>query len=258
VAAWLDDAVRIAGEGRRSPVIIVTPVADALDDVALMALRRGPADVAAFGHAVAAVLRGEVSADPEVTAAARALDGAGAPLVIAGAGLGIAGPVEAAAEIVAALGARARIALFPPDVNPLGLALLGGAGLDSAVAAVAGRPLIVVEADLYARADGAVVDRLLGAASTVIALDCLATATVARADAVIPVASFAEATGTVVNHEGRAQRSLAARPPRAPAAWRVLSDIGGGLFGGGAEVLDDVLDALAAEVPGRRWRMAGG
>lgn len=256
VPLWLDPAVRVAGEGRRSPVVLVTPVADALDDIAMLTLRRAPADIAAFGFAVAATLRGGTPPDVEVAATAQALAGAEAPLVIAGAGLGLAGPVEAAAAVASALGPRARIALFPPEANSLGLALMGGAGLDSALAAMRDRPapLIVLENDLFTRADPATVEALLAAALLTIALDSLDTATTARADLVLPVASPAEATGTVVNHEGRAQRSIAARPPAAgaPAAWRVLSAIGGGLFGGreGGEVgVGDVLAALASDCP---------
>ena len=76
--------------------------------------------------------------DADGVAVAPALAEAEAPLIIAGAGLGLAGPVEAAAEIAAALGPRARLALFPPEANSLGLALLGGDGLESAAAALRG------------------------------------------------------------------------------------------------------------------------
>jgi NADH-quinone oxidoreductase subunit G len=253
VPEWLDPAVRVAGEGRRSPVILATPLPDALDDVAMLALRLSPTDIAAFGHAVAAALRGDPPRDAHVAATAEALAAAEAPVIVAGAGLGFAGPAEAAAAIAAALGARARIALFPPEANSLGLALMGGAGLDSARALMeaAPAPLIVLENDLFARADPATVEALLAAAPMTVALDWLETGTTARADLVVPVASPTEASGTFVNHEGRAQRSLAARPPAAdvPAAWRVLSAIGGGLFRGGEERLDDVLAALAADCP---------
>jgi NADH-quinone oxidoreductase subunit G len=253
VPEWLDPAVRVAGEGRRSPIALVTPMADALDDIATLALRLPPAEVAAFGHAVAATLRGGAPRDAEVAATAAALASAEAPLIVAGAGLGRSGPAEAAAAVAAALGSRARLALFPPEANSLGLALMGGAGLDSALEAMEAdpAPLIVLEADLFTRADPAMVEALLSRAPLTVALDWLDTATTARADLVLPVASPVEATGTFVNHEGRAQRSLAARLPGtdAPAAWRVLSAIGGGLFGGGEEVLGDVLAALATDCP---------
>ncbi|WP_374333591.1 NADH-quinone oxidoreductase subunit NuoG [Aestuariivirga sp.] len=251
VPDWLDPAVRVAGEGRKSPITLVTPAADALDDVASLRVRRSPAEVAVFGHAVAAVLRGGTTDDEEVALAAQALAVAEAPLIIAGVGLGLAGPVEAAAEVAAALGRRARLALFPPEVNSLGLALLGGDGLETAAAALEAepRPVIILENDLLERGDACTVERVMAAATSVVVLDCLETGTTARATLVLPVASPDEATGTVVNHEGRAQRSFAARPAQAPPAWRLLSNLGGKLFGGGDEVLDDVLAALAIACP---------
>jgi NADH-quinone oxidoreductase subunit G len=254
VPDWLDNAVRVAGEGRRSPIMLVTPTATDLDDIANVALRRSPDDVTAFGFAVAASLRGERVDDADAVATARALAAAKDPLVVAGAGLGCGGPIEAAAAVAAALGARARIALFPPEVNSMGLALLGGDGLEGAVAALRSdpRPVVVLENDLFERAAAGTVEQIFDAATAVVVLDSLETRCTARADLVLPAASFAEAAGTVVNHEGRAQRGFAAIQGAHAAPWRVLSQLGGGLFrraDGAAEVLDDVLDALAAECP---------
>jgi NADH-quinone oxidoreductase subunit G len=254
VPAWLDEAVRVAGEGRRSPIVLVTALPDALDEVATRSLRRSPGAIAAFGGAVAAVLRGEPSADADATATAQMLATAQAPVVIAGIGLLEPAIVEAAASVAAALGARAALALFPPECNSLGCALMGGGGLDSAVAALeaAGErapAAILLEADLYARAAPALVDRLFAAADMTIALDCIVTRTTARADVVLPVASFAEAAGTTVNHEGRAQRGFAARPGSSPASWRLLPALRHGVFAVDAPVLDDVLVALAQDCP---------
>ncbi|WP_439533432.1 molybdopterin-dependent oxidoreductase [Polymorphobacter sp.] len=167
-----------------------------------------------------------------------------APLVIAGAGLGDIAIVEAAAAVAAALGTRARLALFPGEADAMGLALLGAPGIDSAVAAAGSGAVLVLENDLFARCDPTTVEALF-AGRTVIALDCLETATTARADIVLPVASFADAAGTFVNHEGRAQRFLAGRPEGMPAAWRMLAALGGG-----AEPdLDTLLAALARDCP---------
>jgi NADH-quinone oxidoreductase subunit G len=223
-------------------VTLVTPLPDTLDDIAALPLRRTPGEIAAFGLAVAAVLRGGAATDPGVAATAQALAAAQAPLVVAGAGLGDAAIVEAAAAVARALGSRARLALFPGEANALGLALLGGSGIGAA----AGLPgaVIVLENDLFERADPAQVDALF-AGRTVIALDCIDTATTARADIVLPVASFDDAAGSFINHEGRAQRFFAARAGGAPAAWRVLAALGGGAELG----LDALHAALARDCP---------
>ena len=176
--------------------------------------------------------------------------------MIAGAAQGDAATVEAAAAVAAALGGKARLALFPPEANSLGLALLGdgtgaaGSGLEAAVAALeAGhaRHAIVLENDLFERADAALVERLLAAAGTVVVLDAIETRTTGRAGIVLPVASFAEAAGTLVNHEGRAQRFFSAVAGGPPAAWRRLQALADAPFGW--QRLDDVLAALADAAP---------
>lgn len=243
VPAFLDNAVRVAGEGRRAPLVLVTPLPDTLDAIATLSLRRDPADIAAFGFDVAAALSGK-RADPDAASAAAALANARAPVIIAGVGLGDETLLDAAAAIAAALAPRARLALFPAEVNSLGLALLGGEGLDAAAEAPGRGALIVLENDLHERCEPATFVKLT-TDRAVIALDCVETATTAIAHTIVPVASFADAAGTFVNHEGRAQRAIAARLEGAPAAWRVLAAIGGGAEAG----LDELLAAIARDCP---------
>jgi NADH-quinone oxidoreductase subunit G len=247
VPPWLDEAVRVAGEGRRCPITLATPAPDPLDGVAVRALRLDPPAIAAFGFAVAAALGGG-AAEAEACETARALAVAERPLVIAGAGLGAPQIVEAAAAIAAALGPRARIALIPPEANSLGLALLGGEGIESAAALLesgAARTAIVIEADLFERAPHVTVERFFAAAEAVAALDAIDTQTTIRAAVALPVASFTEAAGTFVNYEGRAQRFFAAAPSPAPAAWRRLAALGAGDW----ETLDAVIADLIVELP---------
>ena len=66
--------------------------------------------------------------------------------------------------------------------------------------------VIVLENDLYRRADATQVDAALAAAQLVIVADHQQTATSAKAHLLLPVASFAEGDGTLVSFEGRAQR----------------------------------------------------
>ena len=223
--------------------MLVTPLPDALDAVATLPLRRDPTDIAAFGFEIAAALSGK-RADPDAASAAAALAQARAPVIIAGAGLGDETILDAAAAIAAALAPRARLALFPAEANSLGLALLGGEGLEAA-ADVPGRgAMIVLENDLHERCDPALVARV-ATDRAIIALDCIETATTAAAHTIVPVASVADAAGTWINHEGRAQRAIAARPDAAPAAWRVLAALGGGA----EPSLDDLLAAMARDCP---------
>jgi NADH-quinone oxidoreductase subunit G len=65
------------------------------------------------------------------------------------------------------------------------------------------------------------------AADHVVVLDCIETRTTARAGLVLPAATFAESTGTLVNNEGRAQRFFKVFPPADDVreSWRWLGDI---------------------------------
>jgi NADH-quinone oxidoreductase subunit G len=106
---------------------------------------------------------------------------------------------------------------------------------------------VIAEADLFERAEAGLADRLFAAAETLIVLDSAGTETARRADILLPVADWSEAAGTLVNHEGRAQRSFAAVPDGRPAAWRLIRD----LFDHppGWRTLDDMLAAMAEDLP---------
>jgi NADH-quinone oxidoreductase subunit G len=102
--------------------------------------------------------------------------------------------------------------------------------------------VIVLENDLYQRLPAGVVDRFLARFQHVVALDHLETATTAKAELVLPAATFAEGDGTLVSSEGRAQRFFQVFLPPEPIqeSWRWL---------GPWETLDDVVAALAAGLP---------
>ncbi|MGO3933389.1 NADH-quinone oxidoreductase subunit NuoG [Rhodopseudomonas pseudopalustris] len=250
VPQWLDPAVRVAGEGRRSPIILATPVVDPLDDIAALALRRDPQAIINFGACLAAALGGVASADADANRVADILAAAERPLIIAGCSLGTAGIIEVAAALVSTLGPKARIALLPPEANSIGLALLGGDGVESAAALLergAAKAAIVLESDLFERAPRASVERLFAAAKSVVVLDSMASETTARASIALPVAPFTECAGTFVNYEGRAQRFFAAVPSSeaTPASWRRLDVFGAGDWHG----LDALIGDLIVERP---------
>jgi NADH-quinone oxidoreductase subunit G len=253
VPRWLDTAARVAGEGRKSPIALVTALPDALDDVATFALRLAPDAIAGFGHAIAAALRGQ-EADPKAQAIAQSLRTARAPALVSGLGAGRPEILDAIAAVAEALDGRARLFLFPPEVNSMGLALIGAAGLEGAVALMESgqaRTAIIAEADLGERADPVLVERLLAAAETVIVLDSQATPLCDRATICLPCADWAEAAGTVVNHEGRAQRRFAAYPDAPPAAWRVIADLCGAEWPTLDAILADMVGALPHLAPAR-------
>ena len=138
----------------------------------------------------------------------------------------------------------------------MGLALLEEKSLDGALQAVKSQnaTLIVLENDLYTRADEQSVSELIRAAEQVIVLDSFDTATVAKADIVLSAATFAEGDGTLVNNEGRAQRYFQVIDPQEglQESWRWIGEmmsLYGHELASQLRSLDDVLHALVDQVP---------
>jgi NADH-quinone oxidoreductase subunit G len=114
--------------------------------------------------------------------------------------------------------------------------------------------LIVLENDLYTRADEHSVSELIQAAEQVIVLDSFDTATVAKADFVLPAATFAEGDGTLVNNEGRAQRYFQVIAPQEglQESWRWVGELMNLVdheLAGKWTNLDNVLHALVDQIP---------
>ena len=235
-------------------------------------MHAGPDDLARLGCAVAhaidpnapavADLDGEAEALAERIASA--LLAGKRPLIVAGASLGSQALIEAAGNIAKALKNReknAGISLVAAEANSLGLTLLGGESLDAALEALtAGQAdaLVVLENDLYRRADAAKVDAALQAAKVLIVADHQLTTTSAKAHLVLPAASFAEGDGTLVSQEGRAQRFFQVFEPSYYDAsnlvregWRWLHALHSTLLGQSVDwtQLDQVTAACAAVHP---------
>ncbi|UCP00533.1 NADH-quinone oxidoreductase subunit NuoG [Metapseudomonas lalkuanensis] len=217
---WHMAAVQNVAQDALNPLFIASVAATRLDDVAAESVHAAPADLARIGFAVAhaidpsapAVEGLESEAAELVKRIADALLAAKRPLVISGASLGEKALIEAAANIASALKNREKngsLSLVVPEANSMGLALFGGGSVDAALDALTtgkADAVVVLENDLYRRADAAKVDAALAAAKVVIVADHQQTATVDRAHLVLPAASFAEGDGTLVSLEGRAQR----------------------------------------------------
>ncbi|MBV2134911.1 NADH-quinone oxidoreductase subunit NuoG [Pseudomonas sp. MAP12] len=220
IPEWHQLAVQNVAQKARNPLFIASVTSTRLDDAAEECVHAAPDDLARLGFAVAHAIDPSAPAvaglDAEAAAlAARiaaALLAGQRPLIVAGASLNSKALLEAAGNIAKALKQReknAGISLVASEANSLGLTLLGGESLDAALDALTSGQadaLVVLENDLYRRAEQAKVDAALNAAKVLIVADHQHTATSARAQLVLPAASFAEGDGTLVSQEGRAQR----------------------------------------------------
>ncbi len=259
---WLAEPVQRIGQDEKSPIYILAATQTRLADVATGEVVASPNDIARLGFAVAAAVVGETvtGLDEDAKAFAQTiadtLKAAKKPLIISGTSLQDAAIMEAAAQVAQNLG-NAGLTLTVPEVNSMGLAILGGNSLEQAFAQDYDA-IIVVENDLYRRLPAKQVDAALVKAKDVIVLDHAETATVKKASVVLSAASFAEGDGTVVSQEGRAQRFYQVYDPSyykpelaIKESWRWLHALETGVKGKAISwtVLDDVIETVAKNVP---------
>jgi NADH-quinone oxidoreductase subunit G len=114
--------------------------------------------------------------------------------------------------------------------------------------------LVVLENDLFRRANEDSVNNLFKKSKQIIVLDHLSNKTAQVADVLLPAATFAESEGTFVNNEGRAQRFYKAIDSKnqLKESWRWIGDFIKIRFGN-KEVLwnrlDDIVESMANELP---------
>jgi NADH-quinone oxidoreductase subunit G len=267
IPEWDDAAVREALQHTKGSVFIATTDSTALDDIAAQTCRLAPGDIARLGFAVAHALDANAPPAANLTdgeralaeSIAEALREAERPLVVSGAGCGSEAVMRAAANVAWALcgtGRAAGLCLAMPECNSLGAGLICGGSVEEVFKAVekkAADTVIILENDLYRRADAPPVDALLSAAGHVIVIDHLVNAMTPKAEVVLPAATFAEGDGTLVNNEGRAQRFYQVFPPEGEVreSWRWLRDLMIAVGNNQAATwrnLDDITAAMAHEI----------
>lgn len=269
IQPWQAEAVLVIGQDERHPLFVATVDASRLDDVAQRTLRIDPERIVRLGFAIAhaidpAAPAASVAAEDEafVNEAANALMAASRPLVISGTGMRSEALLDACANIgraLAARGSQPSLSLSVPEVNSMGVAMFGGCDVERALDAVdENTVLFVLENDLYRRTSAARVVAALERARCVVVIDHQLTPTAQRAHLLLPAASFAEATGTVINNAGRAQRFFQVYDPaflesktQIRQSWRWLTAIqaSSDLADAPWESFDELLATFAREHP---------
>jgi NADH-quinone oxidoreductase subunit G len=240
IPEWNDAAVRTLNHEVKSPVFIVSPYSTKLDDIAEETWYAAPADIARLGFEVASAIHPDAPAIsdlellPEIAARiANSLLGAENPLIVTGIGLGSPDILHAIENIVVALsqcGKNPGIAIVMPECNSTGLSLMDGGPLEDAIELISKdlvETLVILENDLYRRISKEKADMLFEKCRFVIVMDHLVNETTKKADVLLPVATYAESTGTLVNNEGRAQRYYPVLPEATPVkeSWKLISDL---------------------------------
>ena len=273
IPRWDEAAVRNAVQNRRGPLFMAGHRRTWLHEYATDSYFAAPDDIARLGFAVAGTIGQAAPSVPDLTDDVRnlaqriadALTHAQRPLIIAGTGSGSHATIEAAANVAWALhqhGKQPRLSFVVPESNSVGLALLGGESLNDAFDSISqgkADTVIVLENDLYRRAEQAKVDAFLETAQTVMVIDSLDHRTTAHADVLLPAATGPESDGTLVNQEGRAQRFYQVFVPEGDVtdSWRWVRDLAraqsqqADSFTGVAtwNNFDDAVSATAAAAP---------
>lgn len=267
IPEWNDSAVRELNHEVKSPLFIASPYATKLDDAATETWYAAPSDIARLGFAVAKTIMGAGKGEKEkgnplddmAGRIADALLGAENPLIVTGISGGSIGMLDAVLKISEAFTGRNNklsVAIAFPESNSLGLSMMGGRHLNDALDQIENHPpevLIILENDLYRRLPPGQTDKIFEKCPHVIVLDHLMHPTAMKADLVIPSAVYAESAGTIVNHEGRAQRYYSALPAKDPVKenWQWITGLMN-LSGKNIhswQKFDDVVDSLAAAYP---------
>lgn len=241
VPEWNDAAAREIIQDKKGSVFIATVAETKLDNIATKVLRAAPQDLARLGFAVANRIDSSAPQVPNLSEdekaladeIAKSLLASERPAIISGTSCQSDSVLKAAAQVAWALRKRnknAGIVLTMPECNSLGLALMGGNPLDEAFQKVMtsqSDTVIILENDLYRHGNAKIVDEFLSKCKTVIVVDHSQHATAVKAQWLIPAGTFAEADGTMVNNEGRAQRFFQVyEKPNIKESWRWLTSIG--------------------------------
>ena len=270
IPTWQDDAVRINGDRALSPFFILTTQKDKLEDVAWKSVRLTPQDIARAGFAVASALNGNFPEEKDlkdeerelVTNIADELKKAKNPLIIAGIHLREESILDSAAAIARSLSGtdkRSNLSFVFPECNSVGTALMNSKSLEEAIETVkkgnAGT-VVILENNLFLRADSNAVDEFFDQCKQIVVLDHLSTETTAMADVIIPAGTFAETTGTLVNNEGRAQRFFSDIPEKYPVldSWRWIGKFSA-FLNGKEEIIDDyhkIVQSISESIPAFR------
>lgn len=241
IPKWNDSAQRAKAQDLKSPVFIASPFNTKLDDVAERTFRASNADIARLGFAVASLINEDAPSikdlDKEQQELAQriadTLKGAKSPLIICGIHGGTHELIHSAANITLALslnGNQPSLCFLVPECNSMGLGMMEGQPFEDAVGRITSgdvETLVILENDLYRRAEKTVVDLLFEKCKNIVVLDHPVSETTLKADILLPVGTFAESEGTFVNNEGRAQRFYRVLPPNGSIieSWRQISDL---------------------------------
>lgn len=217
IPSWNDAGIRNGLREEKGPIYTLTPMPTELDALSHAYARLSALQISDLTKAVTKRMESSVlSDDTEQQAAEQTiyaqLSSAKAPIIVCGISLREPALIRSAFSLAHALknrGKSCKIITIFPGPNHLGLAFLGAKPIDQLKNSDLG---IVLEGNLeftLGPSRHALLQRLI---STWVHLDFYSHSASANAQLVLPIPSFAEQTGSLINNEGRIQRFYSVFP----------------------------------------------
>lgn len=218
IDTWNDAAIRDYARGELLPVLSINSHATSLDSLCHEKIVAHPLSIAQIVNALEQTLNDKPMPEGISKQTCRFLEyakgvltSAKNPVIITGASLGEAEVIKATKLLTLALSDKcnARLSLVMPDPNNVGLRLLKPKDLLKTAFVTQKESVdvaIVLEQDLRWNLGSKLLSAFGHNVKHLIVLDSLNHELTKSAEAVIPVASFLESSGSMINSEGRLQR----------------------------------------------------
>lgn len=268
IAQWNDSALRTSIQDQKGPVFTAVPFKTKLDELAERTFNGSLDQIAQLGFAVASFI-GNPANEPKgldddqkklAGQIADALMHSSNPVIVTGIHSGSADILKAAANVAWALsaaGKKPNLSISFPECNSMGLGMMEGKPLAQAMDLIQrgeADTVVILENDLYRRVEKQTIDRFLSSCKKVIVLDHFVHETALKADLILPVGSYSESEGTMVNNEGRAQRFYKVFPTEGSIieSWRRVRDMmkmAGKKEGASWLIFDQVVSAMTNVFP---------
>ncbi len=239
IPPWNDSAAREYIQDEKGPLYMLTPQETKLDQIATKCIRDSPEELANIVMAICRQLDAGVAVESEtklepgiLQEIANALVHAKRPLVVTGTSLGSTAILNSAINLVNALHQRngkSCISFVFSECNSVGVGMMEKKDLEDAIKSENQyEALVVVENDLFRRQTQVNINNFLDRFKNIVVLDHTQSPTTSRADLLLAAGTFAEADGTLVNNEGRAQRffQVQAADEEVQESWRWLLQAG--------------------------------
>jgi NADH-quinone oxidoreductase subunit G len=267
--SWHDAALREFIQEEKGELLSFYPLKTKMGEIASQTENLSPDEIARLGYAIANLLNPKSPAVENLEegiaeyakALAEILKSAVRPLIISGTSLGNESIIKAAANIAFSLktySIKASLNYVVPECNSMGLAMMQAASYQDALnhhKTSQPETLVILETDLERISGADEASRFISSFKNVIVIDHLHNSTSQKATVLIPIGTFAEGDGTLVNNEGRAQCFFQVFMPaneNIRESWRWLDEFKQIREGQKIENLTDaenLMNELVAEMP---------